>query len=100
MIVKEHRSKSGTIVALCDEDLAGKKYSENGLLLDLSSDFYAGEKINEKDAEKKCKRAYIVNAVGEKSVGLIKRLGFVGDENIKKIKNIPFAQCLLLQNEL
>jgi hypothetical protein len=69
-------------------------------LLDLTSDFYKGKKMSQADAEKECKKAYIINAVGEKSVELVKKMGIIGQENIMKIKKIPFVQCLLLNNEI
>jgi len=100
MIVKEHKSKSGLIVALCDEKIMGEKFLENGLVLDLSSDFYKGKKSSEKEAEERCKRAYIINAVGKESVQIIRKLGLIGEKNIIKIKGIPFAQCLIVENEI
>ena len=100
MIVKGHKSKSGLIVSVCDEDILGKKYSENGLLLDLTSDFYKGKKMSRDDAEKNCKKAYIINAVGEKSVELVKKMGIIRQDNIRRIKKIPFVQCLVLNNEI
>lgn len=100
MILKEHKSTNGIIVSLCDESILGKKFSEGELILDLSADFYKGEKVSEDEAEKKCKRAYILNAVGEKSVELIKKLGFADEKNIIKIDNIPFVQCIVMHNEV
>ena len=100
MIIKEHKSSSGIIVALCDENIIGKKYSENGLLLDLSSDFYKGKKTSIEEVEKKCKRAYIINAVGEKCIEFLKKKGLANEKNVVRIKNIPFVQCLLLENEV
>ena len=88
------------IVSACDADIIGKKYAERGLLLDLTADFYKGVKMINSEAEKKCKNAYIINAVGKKSVALVRKLGIINEKNIIKIKNIPFVQCLLLQNEV
>lgn len=100
MIVKAHNSKSGLIISVCDEEIIGKKYLENGLVLDLSSDFYKGETMNSEKTIEKCKRAYIINAVGEESVELFTKLGIVHKDNILKIKGVPFVQCLILQNEV
>jgi len=100
MIVAEHNSNSGLIISICDETIIGKKYSENGLVLDLASEFYKGKKLSEEEVEKICKKAYIINCVGEKSVNLVKKLGFLNEKNIIKIKNIPFAQCLLIKDEV
>ncbi len=100
MIAKEHKSKSGIVLSICDENIIGEKFSEGGLVLDLTSDFYKGDKISEKDTKERCLKAYIINAVGKESVNLIKEMGFVKDKNIINIKNIPFAQCLVIENEL
>jgi hypothetical protein len=43
MILKEHKSHDGKcVIALCDDDILGKKFEENGLQLDLTSSFYKG----------------------------------------------------------
>lgn len=100
MIARKHSSGSGTILSLCDDDLIGKKYSEGGLVLDLSSDFYRGDIIDDRRAAEECKRAYIVNAVGERAVSLLKELGLVSEKNIVMIGGIPFSQCLIIENEI
>ena len=37
-IVKTHKSERGVILAVCGNELIGKKFEEKGLVLDLSSD--------------------------------------------------------------
>jgi len=100
MIVKEHKSKSGIILSVCDDVLIGKKLREGELVLDLSADFYSGKSLSKDEAEKKCRKAYIINAVGESSVDLLKSLGLVDKNKILIIEGVPFAQCLILENEV
>jgi len=100
MIVKKHRTAGGILVAICDENIFGKKFSEDGKMLDLSADFYKGEKMDGETALRVCKSAYIINSVGEKSVALLTKNKFVSEKNIIKIKGIPFAQCIVLENEI
>lgn len=100
IILKKHRTKSGLIVALCDDDIVGKKFSENDAVLDLSSDFYKGEKKGDDEVLETCKNAYIINAVGNYAVSFLIKNDFVNEKNVIKVSGIPFVQCLLLQNEI
>jgi hypothetical protein len=42
MYVKIHKTENKDIVAVCDEDLLGKKFEEKELILDVSEEFYKG----------------------------------------------------------
>ncbi len=96
MIVKVHKTQDGRrIVAICDNDLIGKKFEEGNLQLDLSSSFYQGEEMSEKGVMELIKGSCMVNIVGEKSIKLAVKLGIVGKKGIIKIKNTPHAQVIL-----
>jgi hypothetical protein len=96
MIVKIHKTQDGKkIVAVCDEDLIGKKFKEGNIRLDLSSDFYNGEKKSEEETKKIFDDAYVVNIVGEKAVNLGKKAGIVLEDNIIYVKKVPHAQAIL-----
>jgi len=96
MIVNIHKTQDGKkIVAVCDEDLIGKRFKEGNIQLDLSSDFYKGEKKNEEEIKKMFDDAYIVNMVGEKSVDLGKKAGIILEDNVLYVQKIPHAQAIL-----
>lgn len=96
MIVKVHKTQDGRkIVAICDNDLIGKKFGEGNLQLDLSSSFYRGEEMSEEGIIRLIESSYIVNIVGEKSIKLAIKWGIVDKGNIIKIKNIPQVQAIL-----
>jgi hypothetical protein len=44
MYFKKHITKDRIIIAICDEKLIGKKFSEGEYVLDISEKFYKGEK--------------------------------------------------------
>ena len=92
IILKKHLDKQGLVVAVCDSDLIGKKFVEGKKQLDLTSDFYKGEEMQEKRVEELMKVARVGNIVGKKSVALAKGLGLV--ENIIIIADIPHAQYI------
>ena len=92
MIVKTHKTKDNRLIlAMCDEVLIGKRYEEGEKQLDLTSDFYQGIKAEERAIIELIEGAYIINAVGKKSVELCIKKGVVDKENINKIKGIPYA---------
>ena len=96
MIVKIHKTQDGKkIVAVCDEELIGKKFKEKSIQLDLSSNFYKGEKKSEEEIIKMFDDAYIVNMVGKNAINLGKKVGIVLENNIIYVQKIPHAQAIL-----
>ena len=91
-IVKQHKD----VLAVCDANISGKKYEEGNLQLDLTSEFYDGEKMDEEKVCELLSRFGSINFVGEKSIKIGIAKGFIGSENIIRIKNIPHAICLNL----
>ena len=58
MIVKIHKTQEGRIIlAVCDKEIIGKKYEENGIQLDLKSEFYKGKEIEEEKVKELFKKA-------------------------------------------
>jgi len=96
MLVKKHKTNDGRIIlAVCDSDLIDKKFVEGDLQLDLCSDFYKGEERTDQEICELFKQAYIVNLVGEKSIGLGLKEKIIDKAHIIKIKNIPHAQAVI-----
>ena len=48
MIIKIHKTKYSTLVAICDEKLIGKIIEDKNIKINLSERFYKGEEIPEK----------------------------------------------------
>jgi len=63
--------------------------------LDLSSDFYAGKSIDEKNLGSILKGVNVVNIVGKKSIDFVRDFGFVDDGKILSIGGIPHIQIIL-----
>tara|TARA_Y100000294_G_C8429258_1_gene286114 strand:+ start:233 stop:544 length:312 start_codon:yes stop_codon:yes gene_type:complete len=100
LIVKKHISHEGKIIiAICDKDLLGKKFEQGELQLDLTSNFYKGDLVNEDEIKKILKNAHLMNIVGENSINFVVNNGFIKKENILKIDNIPYAQALILKED-
>ena len=96
MIVKLHKTQEGKkIIAICDNELIGKKFEEKNLQLDLSGSFYKGEEKKEDEIKDLLAGNCIVNMVGDKSIKFGIKIGIIDSKNIIKIKNIPHAQAII-----
>ena len=96
MYIKKHMIRDKIIFAVCDEDLIGKKFSKGDLVLDISKDFYKGEKKSEKELEGIIKNFENVNLVGRKTIKFALKLGILNKESIIIIDGIPHAQIVQL----
>jgi hypothetical protein len=90
MYVKIHKSNDRSIIAICDEDLIGKKFSQKNLVLDVTERFYKGEIMSDEKVIELMKSGSNLNIVGKKSINLAIKNGIIESNNIIKIDNIPF----------
>jgi hypothetical protein len=98
MIAKLHKSRDNKIVvAVCDSELAGKKFEEGKLQLDMTSDFFKGEEKDDAAVGDLIRNADSVNLVGEKAVSLGIQEGVIEKEHVKKIAGIPYAQAVVMR---
>ncbi len=99
MIVKKHiNEKAQVLLAICDSDLIGKKFEDEKLHLDLTSNFYKGEEMSEEKILELIEETYIINAVGKKTIEFLKKNELVQEEHIILIDNIPHAQIAINRN--
>jgi hypothetical protein len=94
MIVGIKYEDGEKIVTLCDEELLGKKITEDFY---INPRFYSGESVDEEEAREMLKDATIVNAVGKNSVEFCIKEGYVDKENVIKIKGIPHVMMVLIK---
>ena len=98
MHIKIHESYR-KVVALCDDELIGKKFEEGKMQLDVRENFYKGEEIGDKEAVKVLKDYFsddaTFNIVGAKSVKAALDAGIILKGNVGKVQGIPFALLLL-----
>lgn len=96
MIVKVHQTDNGTLVAICDSELLGKKFEDGKLQIDLTGDFFAGQEMDEDHAGDLLRNSYTFNLVGDKSIKLGLKEEVIGENDIKTIAGIPHAQGILV----
>jgi len=98
MLVKIHNSYR-TVVAICDNNLLGKKFEQDNKQIDLTSKFFQGEEKTEQEVleimQNFSAEDATFNIVGKKSVDLALKTGLIKQEGIITIQDIPIALVLL-----
>jgi len=88
-----HRREKTKITVICDEELLGKKFEENGMQLEVSERFYKERKINDNEAVSAMEEATILNITGKSIVKLAIENKIIKKENIIYIEGIPHAEA-------
>ncbi len=98
ILLKAHESYR-LVIAICDKELFGKKFVEGERQLDLTGEFFNGQEFDEEGVSLEInnflREDATFNIVGEKSVGVAKKLGIVTGDGVKEVDGIPFALVLL-----
>lgn len=94
MWVKLHKS-SRAVVAICDENLLGKKFLEGIKQLDVTESFFKGEKLQKSELislmRYEFKASSTFNIVGKESIQAAIEAGIIEKTEFSKVKNIPFT---------
>jgi hypothetical protein len=94
---KIFNSSGEILLAIADNDIIGKTFSEDDLEIEVSKSFYSEKFCSEKDAIKLIKSSTIVNAVGEKIVKAMVKEKLVKKSGILKIEGVPHAQIVCMK---
>lgn len=94
MYVKRHELNDRIVVAICDEDLIGKKFQEGDLVLDISEKFYKGEKKTDEEVKDIFMNSSNINLVGKKTINFALKLGILNKDSIITVDGIPHAQIV------
>ncbi len=85
----------GKLIALCDSELLGHRYSEGKVVIDLETyaGFYKGDLLNEEEAEKRFTKddVHSANIVGRRSVSIFLKKGIISKEDVRTVGEVPFV---------
>ena len=85
------------VVAVCDEDILGKKFEEGEIFIEVLESFYRGELMNSSECVECMKKATILNLVGMNIVGMAIELGFIDEKRVLKIGKTLHAQMAFMR---
>lgn len=92
--IKIYKQGNDLLIGACDEKLLGKKFEDEKFQIDVSKEFYGGERISSEVLKKYLQDATIANLVGKETIKCAIDLGLIDPECIIKIKGVPHAQMV------
>ncbi len=94
MFLKVYHIDAETMVAVCDEDILGKEFSEGDLHLKVTKEFYGEVPADYDEVVSALGQATIANIVGKESVACAVENGFADVDAIIYIEGIPHVQII------
>lgn len=91
VLLKIHSSPECNIIALCDQDILGKRFEENDNILDVDKSFYNGKEASKEEictALSECTSATIA---GNEAVGIALECGVLSKDGVKELCGIKYA---------
>jgi len=92
--IKIYKQGKDVLIGACDENLIGKKFVDGKFQIDVSREFYGGQRVNVEVFKKYLKDATIANLVGKKTVNCAIKMDLVDPKCILRIKGVPHAQMV------
>lgn len=96
MYVSVYRKEDEVLVAACDREILGKKFTEGDLHLNVSADFYEGSLESLEKLGTLLSQASIANLTGNRVVEHAIGLGFIEEEHVLQVGGIKHAQFILI----
>lgn len=94
---KIYRTPQDTLLAAADEELVGKEFKHGKFRLKVSDIFYKDVLVDEDAIGELLSICTVANLVGEKCIRKAVDLGYISEENVLHIGEIPHAQFSILE---
>jgi len=94
MCLRTYTIGGEVLVAVCDSELLGRRFTENELQLEVSVSFFGQELASAAMLERALEEATMANFVGERAVSWAIAFEYVDRENVLHIDGIPCAQMV------
>ncbi|WP_298666416.1 DUF424 family protein [uncultured Methanofollis sp.] len=94
MYLKIHRTPTGEVVAVCDDDLLNTTLRDGDLCIQINGDFYGTTHATGEEVRAALKNAANANLIGKESVGIAVAMGLVPEASYMTICGVPHAFIL------
>ena len=90
------KSAHGSVVAVCDRELVGRRYEEGEFVLDLTTNFFFEEGLTKEVDDvsvivEAVKESFTSNIVGNRIVEALVEHGVINKNGVKNIAGIKYA---------
>ena len=92
------RYQGAVMVDICDLELIGSKLEENGLLINLTKEYYQQEVIEYPYAKELLLKCDIANLVGDRIVRQALELKLAKAVSIRRVSGVPFLMIYKFQH--
>src|SRR6185503_4666548 len=92
------RYQGAVMIDICDLELIGKSLEQNGLVINLTKEYYQQEIISQTLAEDILQKCSIANLVGDRIVGHAISMKIAKEASIKRISGVPFLMIYKFQH--
>ena len=86
------------MIDICDLDLVGRKLEQNGLVINITKEYYQQQVVEASQAGELLTKCAIANLVGKKIVGQALEMKLAKDVSVKKISGVPFLMIFKFQH--
>jgi len=86
------------MIDICDLELIGTRLEENGLVINLSKEYYQQEVIEQSRAREMLQVCSIASVVGKQIVEQVLQMHMANIASIRWIHNVPFLMIYKFQN--
>ena len=90
--LKVYTREKALVVAVCDEEILGKKFQEGKFVLDITPNFYGGNKVDITHALTQIRKATIANLVGPNIVKAAINAKLIHPDAALQVQGVPHAQ--------
>lgn len=87
------------MVDICDLDLIGNRLEQNGLVIDLTKEYFQQQVIETSQAGELLERCAIANLVGERIVKQALAMKMAKEVSVKRISGVPFLMIFKFQQK-
>jgi len=87
------------MVDICDLDLIGCKLEQDGLVINLTPEYYQQQVIEQPHAKELLNKCAIANLVGERIVKQALELKLAKEVSIRRISGVPFLMIYKFQHK-
>jgi len=94
LIVAKKNNSGDLLLVITDEDLLGQRFEEGKLQLDLTKQFYEGERKSKEEVVKLFAEARHIHLTGKEAVALGIEKDLILAKRILWIKGIPHAEVI------
>ena len=92
LYIKFHNCGKESILAACDSELIGRKFSDDKFRIEVFPEFYRDVCIEEAQLVEFLSRATIGNLVGERAIEVAIQNKFILEKNVIEISGVKHAQ--------